>query len=337
MKELAGISGLALRNDVLLSGYTRFGLGGQAACMCKADGAESVTRALQVLRSSAVPHVVMAGGSNLVVSDLGFDGVVLRYTGKACSIANDVVTVEAGAILQDVVDGTIAAGLQGLETMTGIPGTVGAAVYGNAGAYGRSIQDLVRQVTATNGSETRTFTNLECHFLYRESIFKAQKSWLILSAELNLQRGDSVALRRKADEIRTIRDEKYPPTMKCAGSIFKNLLFDQLPAHVQAEVPPKLVREGKVPSAWFLEQVDAKGMRRGDIQVASYHANLIYNDGPAATAADLVAVIQELKTRVHDRFGFYVEEEVQYVGFKITPQQDHGMSTNGHQPSARSL
>ncbi len=103
--------------------------------------------------------------------------------------------------------------------------------------------------------------------------------------------------------------------MKCAGSIFKNVFLADLPANVQAEVPRNLVREGKVPSAWFLEQTNAKGLRRGDIQVASYHANLIYNDG-AGAAADLVTVIQELKQRVRDRFGFDLEEEVQYIGFE---------------------
>jgi UDP-N-acetylmuramate dehydrogenase len=102
--------------------------------------------------------------------------------------------------------------------------------------------------------------------------------------------------------------------MKCAGSIFKNVFFAELPAGAQEEVPRNLVRDGKVPSAWFLEQAGVKGMRRGDIQVATYHANLIYNDG-AGTAADLVAIIDELKTRVHRHFGFDLQEEVQYVGF----------------------
>jgi UDP-N-acetylmuramate dehydrogenase len=103
--------------------------------------------------------------------------------------------------------------------------------------------------------------------------------------------------------------------MKCAGSIFKNCFFTKLPTAVQAEIPAKIVREGKVPSAWFLEQVGAKGIRRGDIQVAEYHANLIYNDGNG-TAEDLVAVIRDLKARVAARFHFEIEEEVQYVGFE---------------------
>jgi UDP-N-acetylmuramate dehydrogenase len=137
---------------------------------------------------------------------------------------------------------------------------------------------------------------------------------VILSAELTFAPGERAELRKRADEIRAIRDAKYPPSMKCAGSIFKNCFFARLPTSVQAEIPAQVIREGKVPSAWFLEQVGAKGISRGAIKVATYHANLIYNDG-GGSAEDLVAIISNLKSRVRDRFGFDIEEEVQYVGF----------------------
>ncbi len=148
----------------------------------------------------------------------------------------------------------------------------------------------------------------------RERVQAAGKSLVILWTEMRFEHGKRCELRQAASEIRSVRDAKYPPTMKCAGSIFKNLFFAQLPEHVQSEVPAKIVREGKVASAWFLEQTGVKGLRIGDIQVASYHANLIHNDG-SGTARDLVAAIEELKRRVRERFGFELEEEVQYVGF----------------------
>jgi UDP-N-acetylmuramate dehydrogenase len=101
--------------------------------------------------------------------------------------------------------------------------------------------------------------------------------------------------------------------MKCAGSIFKNLLLKDLPPDVAAQVPTPVVREGKIPAAWFLEQIGAKGMQHGAIHVATYHANLIYNSG-GGSATDLCCLIQELKSRVRARFGIELEEEVQYVG-----------------------
>jgi UDP-N-acetylmuramate dehydrogenase len=239
---------------------------------------------------------------------------VLRYRGDRLLESNGRVQAEAGAVLQDLVDFAIARGLVGLETLSGIPGSVGAAVYGNAGAYGHSLAERVIKVRFYDGQTVRVFDNEECEFRYRESIFKRHKDWVIFSTELRLDAGDARALRETADSILKVRNEKFPVTMKCAGSIFKNLIVREMPAEVAAQVPAVAIREGKVPAAWFLEQVGAKGMVRGDIHVASYHANLIYNAG-AGTAADLCALIRELKARVVDRFGIQLEEEVQYVGW----------------------
>jgi UDP-N-acetylmuramate dehydrogenase len=310
---LAAIPGLSIRRNVSLSEYTRFGIGGPADVLADAAADDTFHAALHVARTMNIPEVVIGGGTNLIVSDAGFKGLVLRHTGSAIERNEERLTVQSGAVLQDVVDFSIDAGLEGLQTMTGIPGFAGGAVYGNAGAYGHSIQEVVERVRATDGETMADFSRADCDFTYRESAFKKNKRWVILSVDLRLRPGSSAELRQIATGIRTIRDEKYPPTMKCAGSIFKNLLLANLPAAVQAEIPAGLAREGKVPSAWFLEEIGAKGMRVGDIQVASYHANLIYNDG-AGTAADLVAVIAELKRRVHRRFGFDLEEEVQFVG-----------------------
>ncbi len=132
------------------------------------------------------------------------------------------------------------------------------------------------------------------------------------SATLRLQPADSTALRTTADGILKIRNEKYPSSMRCAGSIFKNLILSQLPEQARAQVPVGIIREGKVPAAYFLEQAGAKGMVNGAIRVADYHANLIYNEG-GASAAELRQLIQGLKSRVRDRFGLDLEEEVQYV------------------------
>ena len=307
--------GVVVRENVPLAPQTRFGLGGPARLTVDAEQADAFVEAIALARSSQYPYVVLGGGSNLLVADAGYDGIVLRFCGARIKLAGPEVTVESGAELQSLVDFTIDHGRSNLHTMTRIPGWVGAAIYGNAGAYGHSIMESVHRVRFHDGHDERWFSHAECQFAYRESIFKRRKDWIILSAELRMPEADPAAMRREADEIRATRDAKYPPTMKCAGSIFKNCLFVELPADAAAQVPPKLVRDGKIPSAWFLEQVAAKGIRRGDIQVAAYHANLIYNDGPNATAADVRTIVADLKQRVFDRYGFWLEEEVQYVGF----------------------
>jgi len=223
-----------------------------------------------------------------------------------------VVSVAAGAVLQDLVDASVARGLKGLETMTGIPGWVGGAVYGNAGAYGHSIQERVVSVRFLERGCVREIPNAACEFAYRESLFKRRKDWVILSATLRLESEDPEVLRAAANGILKIRNEKYPPTMRCAGSIFKNLLWSDLPEAVRALVPAAVVREGKVPSAYFLEHAGAKGMRRGGVRVADYHANLIYNQG-GGTAQEVGDLIAELKRLVHHRFSLRLEEEVQFL------------------------
>lgn len=312
--RLIEVSGLRVSTQVPLAPHTRFGIGGNADFFAETSSPKVFQQALGIAHEAALPHVVIAGGTNLVVSDAGFRGIVLRFTGDRVDTSDNLLIVEAGASLQTVVDRSIALGLAGMHTMTGIPGSLGAAIYGNAGAYGHSIDERAVRVHYTDGFGIHSLAGNECRFEYRGSIFKRRKDWIVLSAEFSFVTGDPSELKREADSIRAIRDAKYPPAMKCAGSIFKNCFLRNLPPAVQAEIPEKVVREGKVPSAWFLEQIGAKGMRRGDIQVATYHANLIYNDGNG-TARDLVSIITELKQRVSDRFGFEIEEEVQYVGF----------------------
>jgi len=311
--RLAEVPNLTISEGAPLSRYTRFGIGGPADLYAETGSVEAFIAALNVARSSGIPTMVIGGGTNLIVSDEGFRGIVLRYRAERLLAANGRVHAEAGADLERLVDFAIGHALKGLETLAGIPGSVGAAIYGNAGAYGHSISERVVNVRFYDGREVRVFDNQACQFHYRESIFKRHKDWIVFSAELRLDPADGAALRQAADEILRIRNEKFPVTMKCAGSIFKNLLLADLPPAAAAEVPASAVREGKVPAAWFLEQVGAKGLQRGDIHVARYHANLIYNAG-AGTAADLCALIQELKSRVRARFGFEMEEEVQYVG-----------------------
>lgn len=314
-QRLARIPDLNISEGALLSRYTRFSIGGPAGLLIATSNETSFIEALKAARAGGHNYVVIGDGTNLIVCDAGFRGVVLRFTAAAIRNTGACVEAAAGAELQHLVDYSIGEGLQGIETMTGIPGTVGAAVYGNAGAYGHSIMERVNQVRFFDGAAIRVFDNSQCEFGYRDSVFKRHKDWIIFSTGLHMDRAPAEELSRTAQGILTIRTEKYPPTMKCAGSIFKNLILGDLPAQVQSRVPTRVIREGKVPSAYFLEEVGAKGMKNGDIHVAEYHANLIYNAGEG-TARQLREVIGELKARVNARFGLLLEEEVQYVGFE---------------------
>ena len=322
--RIGSISGLRVSENVPLAQCTRFGIGGPAQWLVDASTEAALIQALAGLQESGIRHVVIGGGTNLVASDSGFPGAIVRYTGASIEVFPETarVRVAAGAVLQDLVDQAIASGLAGLETLTGIPGWVGGAIYGNAGAYGHSIYERIQSVSfldgagldgaGFDGARVQVFDKIACDFQYRSSIFKRNKSWIILGAELQLNPGDAADLIQTARGIRKIRDEKYPASMLCAGSIFKNLILVELPESARGQVPAKVVREGKVPSAYFLEQVGAKGMVLGGMKVADYHANLIFNQG-GGTAQQLLQLIAELKRRVREHCGIELEEEVQYI------------------------
>jgi UDP-N-acetylmuramate dehydrogenase len=312
--RLAAIPNVSVSEGMLLSQRTRFGIGGPAELYVEASSEEAFSAVLRIARSSGTACTVIGAGTNLIVSDEGVDGIVLRFTAGKISSDGTRLCTEAGAELQALVDYSIEHGLRGLETMTGIPGSVGAAIYGNAGAYGHSIDGRVECVRFLDHNGPRSFTAPECRFRYRESVFKEHKDWTILGVELRMTPAPAAELRQIADDILKVRLAKYPADMKCAGSIFKNLILSELPENVRRQIPERVIREGKAPSAYFLEQVGAKGIQRGGVRVADYHANLIYNEG-GGTARDLCALINQLKSRVRSSFGLELEEEVQYVGF----------------------
>jgi UDP-N-acetylmuramate dehydrogenase len=318
LRRLAEIPLLQVTPNEPLWKHTRFGLGGAAEVFACTEDEAAFVEAVRRARASGAPWVVIGMGTNLLVADEGFPGIVLRYDGARIQVEGSRVTAQAGAALQAVVDAAIDAGLQGYEPMTGIPGNLGAAIYGNAGAYGASVSDRVVRVRYFDGLEIRETDHSGCGFRYRESEFKRRRlqgePWLILSAEFEFPPGNAAEMRRKAEEILAVRSRKYPPEMKCAGSIFKNLLLERLPEAARAAVPPGVVKGGKVPAAWFLEQAGAKGMARGGIRVSEDHANTLYNAG-GGTAAEFRALAEELKRRVRERFGVELEEEVQYIGF----------------------
>ena len=311
--RLAEIPNLTVSAHTPLASYTRFGIGGPADLFAETCHEQAFIAAVAAARESGAEVCVTGGGTNLIVSDRGFRGLVLRFSEDTLASHGPRVTAGAGAVLQDLVDFANHRGLKGLETLAGIPGWVGAAIYGNAGAYGHAISERVAAVRFFDGAGVRSFDNLECEFRYRESVFKRHKDWVIFQVELSLDAAPAADLEETSAGILKVRNEKFPPTMKCAGSIFKNFLLRDLPPAVAALVPAAVVREGKIPAAWFLEQVGAKGMQLGGIHVAAHHANLIYNAGQG-TARELVELIAELKRRVRARFGIEVEEEVQYVG-----------------------
>lgn len=259
--------------------------------------------------------LIIGSGSNLLVADEGINKLVINneITGistREAGFDSSKVSVKSGTILQDLVDFAINHDLGGLQKLTGIPGTVGGAVYGNAGAYGQTISDYLTAVSIFNGEKILKISKEQCGFNYRDSIFKLNK-FIILEIEFQLEKGDSNSLQKEATDVLSKRLVKYPPGIKCPGSFFKNLVAAQIPAEILNKIRDKIVY-GKIPAGALLEDVGAKGQTLDGIEIAPYHANLFINKGKGSAKAfyDLAKTYAGL---VKDKFGIMLEPEVQLI------------------------
>ncbi len=277
-----------------MADYTTLGVGGPARFLVEVETAEQMKKAVGLKEK----WLVIAGGSNLLVSDDGYEGLVIvnRVPGS-------------GMMLDELVNKMNNQGCAGMECLAGIPGTVGGAVYGNAGAYGQTISDHLKGVTTLTGFWPKG----KCGFGYRESIFKKNKE-IILEAEFDLPKGERETLIAKSNEIRNLRKKKYPPEMKCPGSFFMNLWFDQLPKETQEQIPAEKIKGGKVAAGYLLEQAGARGRKLGGAAVADYHGNLIYNAN-GAKATEIWELAKQLRDAVQVMFGVMLVPEVQFIGF----------------------
>ena len=286
---------------ILLKKLTRFGFGGEARELVVARTENSITSALRK------PYYILGDGTNVIASDKGFKGRVVKVATSGLEIKKNKILCEAGVKLQKLVDTANKNGLEGLETLAGIPGTVGGAIFGTAGAYGKEISDNLKRVKIFDGSQARWIPKKSCAFSYRESVFSAKggsasggktNPWVILAAEFRFKKSGPKQLIKKSKEIVRVREKKYRPNLRCAGSIFKNIV----------------VEGGKIPAGSLLESVGAKEMRIGGVYGAPYHANLLINNG-RGKAADAKKLINILKNKVYKKYGIRLEEEVRYLGF----------------------
>ena len=296
-----------------LSKHTTLEIGGPAKYFGETQSEEELKEIVKKAMNEAIPFMVVGEGSNLLVADEGFEGLVIKNKVKGIKKKDGLVSAMMGSALQELVDFTIKNGLAGMQKMTGIPGTVGGAIYGNAGAYGHTISDHLVRIKVFDGKKTFWMAKAECNFSYRDSDFK-KTEYILLEAEFKLDAGDSSHLRKEAEETLALRLKKYKPGIACPGSFFKNVQVKDLSQEQLAKIPKDKIVYEKIPAGYLLEEVGAKGARRGDIEIADFHANLFINRGKG-TARDFYSLSEEFKQKVKEKFGIVLEPEVQLIGF----------------------
>ena len=304
-----------LQKNILLKNHTTFKIGGPAKYFLIAKDKKTLLKAISVAKSYKVPVFVMGGGSNLLVSDRGFAGLVVKIQFTKLSLkANRVIVSEAGLLMKDLVDAAIRKGLAGLEWAGGLPGTVGGAVRGNAGAFGGEMKDSVLQVEALDDKlKLKKLNNKQCGFSYRSSIFK-QKNWPVLSVSVKLKKGGQKKLRQIANSHINYRKEKHPLEYPNAGSVFKNVDVKEIPAKCKNLFLDKVKKDPFpiVPSAWIIIEAGLVGKKIGQAQISKKHSNYIVNLG-GAKAQDVLRLIEFVKKEVKRKYSIILEQEIQYL------------------------
>jgi len=288
----------------LLSNYTTFQLGGSCPCLIECSTPDELIETVQRLIKNETAFLLIGGGSNLVVSDHGLNTTVIRYLSPTPLIENNGnnITVSASTILDDLALFCVDEGLEGLNYTTGIPGTVGGAVVGNAGAWGKQVGDVFKSaVIIDKNGQTKTVGPDYFAFTYRHSRLK-ETNEIIVSVTFNLTPGNPVTLAQERAEILKIRAEKHPDlaTQPCAGSFFRN-------------IEPTSQAERRQASGWFLEQAGGKNLRVGGAYILDKHANIIIK-GPGATAQDVHDLHLKMIEVVKEKFGLQLVREVRFAG-----------------------
>ena len=293
-----------VRADVPLRELTTLRVGGPAGLLCPVRNADDAHRFQEAAAESGLPHTVLGGGSNILADDAGYRGLVLHIATERFDVAGDTVQVGAGLDFDDLIRRTLEAGLTGLEFASGIPGTLGGALVGNAGCYGHEIGEfLVEALVLDPAGRLETVGPEAFAFRYRATDLRGT-GHLVLEARLRLARGDRHAAGDLRAERIADRRAKHPVDLPSAGSWFRNL-------------EPAAPGDRRRPAGTLLEQVGAKEMREGDAGVFPKHANIIVNLG-TASATEIARLADRMQAAVRDRFGVELVEEIRRVGTRVT-------------------
>lgn len=300
-----------IQEQVALAPYTNYRIGGPAQYFAVARSIDDVQAGIAAARERGVELFVLAGGTNVIVPDEGVNRFVLKIELGGVQIEGTTATAGAGASMAELVSATVEAGLAGLQWAGGLPGSVGGAVRGNAGAFGGEIRDsliLVRAITSDGALQT--FQHHDCQFGYRESAFKRNGA-VILETSFRLEPGDRSQLESEVEAHQQYRRDRHPLEYPNAGSTFKNVPLEQIPPAFLAEWNHKVKQDPFpiMPVAVIIAAAGLTGYRVGDAQVSEKHTNYIVNLGHA-TYRDVTAVITHVKATIRERFGIELEEEI---------------------------
>jgi UDP-N-acetylmuramate dehydrogenase len=308
---------MILLEKVPLSEFTTFKIGGRARYFCIIREISDLEKLINFIRETKLNYFILGGGSNLLIKDEGFDGIIIKPEFNKFEIHKDgVVKSGSGIYVNLLVSHLCNLGYKGLEWAGGLPGTVGGAIRGNAGCFGFEIKDIVKNVLAFNlkTEELKNFSLEEINFNYRNSFFKENKDWLIIEVEFIMQPyHNSQGLIKIMNEKINYRKEKHPLEYPNAGSIFKNIEINSATKFLlELAKENNVIKGNKIPTAFLIEYLGFKGKQIGGAKVSEKHANFIVNFNNAK-AQDVLDLIKLIKEKVFEKFNYVLEEEIQIL------------------------
>ncbi len=280
------------RTNEPMSRHTTFRIGGSATLYTVCETIEALAYLVSLCREYHTKHMVLGCGSNVLFADEGYDGVVISTAGlHDIQVAENTITVQAGASLTATAKIARAHSLTGMEFAHGIPGSLGGAVFMNAGAYDGEMKDIVTESTYldTETGEIHTLGGEDHHFGYRESVYREHPTWIILSAKLALKSGNREEITTKMDDLMQRRISKQPLEYPSAGSTFK-----RYPGRYTAQM---------------IDELGLKGLQIGGAQVSEKHAGFIINKG-GATCGDVLALVEKIRKTIYENYGIHIECEL---------------------------
>lgn len=306
-----------LQKSILLKNHTTFKIGGRAKYFFIAKTKKDLIKAVKTAEEFKLPLFILGGGSNVLISDKGFDGLVIKMQNSKLKTKNynsklKTIYAESGTRLGSLIKFSSEKSLTNLEWAAGIPGTIGGAIRGNAGAFEKSIADIIKTVEVYNlkDEKIKIFKNKnlphiarqnldsysarikDCKFNYRDSIFKKKKKLIILSAVLQLKKGNKKEIQKKIKEFLNYRKKTQPLNFPSTGSVFRN--------------PPDF------PAGYLIEECGLKGKKIGNVKISEKHANFIVNLGKGK-AKDVKKLINLAKKKVKNKFKINLEEEIEFI------------------------
>lgn len=312
------------QENILLAPFTTFKIGGLARYFFIAHDKDALFSALKRAKDMKLPVFILGGGSNVLISDNGFPGLVIKNEIIGMDILEDngedvVLEVMVGESLARLVSFALKNSFSGLEWAAGIPGTVGGAIRGNAGAFGKSAENAILEVEVYDiiSREKITLKNEECLFKYRHSIFKENSNLIILSAKIKLRKDKEEVIRSKMIENVKTRAKSEQGIKNSAGCFFKNIEWEKIDKEKLRSVLldiKNVENKYKLPAGFLIEKAGLSGAKEGDAQIYSGHCNYIMNID-SAKAEDVKALADLCAKAVFEKYGINLEPEVQLVGF----------------------